>query len=295
MRDFKSRSLENSELMLVSHSDCNDENKMKNLRIWFEDTTATNVKLINRIVFYFAAHLCSSTMNCTTSNQPWCFEENQEVTWHIFQNHQHHHQNLELQQNQGSCDVGGVLGAESSNEDFVSQTTSKTAEVNQLGGVFVNGRPLPISLRYKIVELANQGIRPCDISRQLKISHGCVSKILTRYSENGTILPGTIGGSRPRVTTPKVVEYIKSLKRLDPGIFAWEIRDRLITDQICDRANLPSVSSISRILRNKNKQPVSSPQTSSTDWYPIPYETPVPQDLNFQNNNNTNNYNSNFM
>ncbi|CAP21320.2 Protein CBR-PAX-1 [Caenorhabditis briggsae] len=96
-------------------------------------------------------------------------------------------------------------------------------------------------MRCKIVELARQGTRPCDISRQLKISHGCVSKILTRFSENGSIMPGTIGGSRPRVTTPKVVEYIRSLKRADPGIFAWEIRDRLISADICDRANLPSV------------------------------------------------------
>ncbi|CAI2353344.1 unnamed protein product [Caenorhabditis sp. 36 PRJEB53466] len=134
----------------------------------------------------------------------------------------------------------------------------KTAEVNQLGGVFVNGRPLPIEMRYKIVELARQGTRPCDISRQLKISHGCVSKILTRFSENGTIMPGTIGGSRPRVTTPKVVEYIRGLKRADPGIFAWEIRDRLISDDICDRANLPSVSSISRILRTRMREAVST-------------------------------------
>uniref|UniRef100_A0A182S6J2 Paired domain-containing protein n=1 Tax=Anopheles maculatus TaxID=74869 RepID=A0A182S6J2_9DIPT len=124
-------------------------------------------------------------------------------------------------------------------------------EVNQLGGVFVNGRPLPNSTRMRIVELARLGIRPCDISRQLRVSHGCVSKILARYHETGSILPGAIGGSKPRVTTPKVVTYIRELKQKDPGIFAWEIRDRLLSDGVCDKNNVPSVSSISRILRNK--------------------------------------------
>lgn len=103
----------------------------------------------------------------------------------------------------------------------------------------------------RIVELARLGIRPCDISRQLRVSHGCVSKILARYHETGSILPGAIGGSKPRVTTPKVVNYIRELKQRDPGIFAWEIRDRLLSEGICDKTNVPSVSSISRILRNK--------------------------------------------
>lgn len=95
------------------------------------------------------------------------------------------------------------------------------------------------------------GVRPCDISRQLRVSHGCVSKILARYNETGSILPGAIGGSKPRVTTPNVVKHIKMYKERDPGIFAWEIRDKLLADGVCDKYNVPSVSSISRILRNK--------------------------------------------
>ncbi|XP_037123807.1 paired box protein Pax-3b isoform X4 [Syngnathus acus] len=99
--------------------------------------------------------------------------------------------------------------------------------VNQLGGVFINGRPLPNHIRHKIVEMAHHGIRPCVISRQLRVSHGCVSKILCRYQETGSIRPGAIGGSKPKATTPDVEKRIEECKRENP------------------------VSSISRVMRNK--------------------------------------------
>ncbi|KAA8593746.1 hypothetical protein FQN60_004580 [Etheostoma spectabile] len=136
--------------------------------------------------------------------------------------------------------------------DYIVSTPLGQGRVNQLGGVFINGRPLPNHIRHKIVEMAHHGIRPCVISRQLRVSHGCVSKILCRYQETGSIRPGAIGGSKPKQgTTPDVEKRIEEYKRENPGMFSWEIRDKLLKDGICDRNNVPSVSSISRTMRSK--------------------------------------------
>ncbi|KAH7960937.1 hypothetical protein HPB49_025184 [Dermacentor silvarum] len=139
--------------------------------------------------------------------------------------------------------------------------------VNQLGGVFINGRPLPNHIRLKIVEMAAAGVRPCVISRQLRVSHGCVSKILNRYQETGSIRPGVIGGSKPRVATPDVEQRIEQYKKENPSIFSWEIRDRLIKDGVCDKTSAPSVSSISRVLRGSRYtgSPDHSPQRGGSD------------------------------
>lgn len=45
--------------------------------------------------------------------------------------------------------------------------------------------------------------------------------------------PGLIGGSKPKVATPAVVSKIEQYKRENPTIFAWEIRERLISEGKC--------------------------------------------------------------
>ena len=67
-----------------------------------------------------------------------------------------------------------------------------------------------------------------------------------RYYETGSFKAGVIGGSKTKVATPHVVDAIASYKRENPTMFAWEIRDRLLAEGICNQENVPSVSSINR-------------------------------------------------
>lgn len=79
-----------------------------------------------------------------------------------------------------------------------------------------------------------------------------MSKILGRYFETGTVKPRAIGGSKPRVATPQVVKKIALFKRECPSIFAWEIRERLMAEEVCDSEGVPSVSIPGRYIYLEN-------------------------------------------
>ena len=111
--------------------------------------------------------------------------------------------------------------------------------------------------------MAAQGTRPCAISRKLRVSHGCVSKILQRYAETGSIKPGSIGGSKPRLTTP-VIEAKMDQYRLEcPSILCYEIRRRLIDENVCDQQTAPSVSLIAKYLRKNESDEVAMAEKHS--------------------------------
>lgn len=40
---------------------------------------------------------------------------------------------------------------------------------------------------------------------------------------------------------------IEECRREKPGIYSWEIRERLLTSGVCDRLNVPTISTINRI------------------------------------------------
>ena len=120
---------------------------------------------------------------------------------------------------------------------------------NQFGRKFVDGQPLPDYIRLRITEMAEAGERHIEISRQLQVSLGCVSKILARYNETGEVLSRHNGGSKPKVCTSNVSSYVSKVLKKEPTIFAWNIREKLLSDKICDEKNVPSVSSINRMKK----------------------------------------------
>ena len=98
----------------------------------------------------------------------------------------------------------------------------------------------------------NEVVVPCSL-----VSFTCAAfchSLPCRFYETGSIKPGVIGGSKPKVATPKVVSKIEDYKQENPSIFAWEIRDRLLQETVCDKSNVPSVSSINRIVRTRAQQ-----------------------------------------
>ncbi|VDK74157.1 unnamed protein product [Litomosoides sigmodontis] len=149
--------------------------------------------------------------------------------------------------------VSDTAALTTSHHSFTFANIMGQGRVNQLGGVFINGRPLPQHIRLKIVEMATNGVKPCHISRQLRVSHGCVSKILYRYAETGSVSPGQIGGNpRSRKTILALEEHVARIRHERPTINAHEIRLTLIDKGICSRSNAPTISSIHKYMRERS-------------------------------------------
>lgn len=66
--------------------------------------------------------------------------------------------------------------------DTIKNVLAARTGTNQLGGFYANGRPLPAYLRERIIQMSSAGTKPCQISRELRVSHGCVSKILSKLA-----------------------------------------------------------------------------------------------------------------
>ena len=63
---------------------------------------------------------------------------------------------------------------------------------------------------------------------------------------------------RPRIINPNIAKRIEEYIKEQPGIYSWQIRDRLLQENICSLENIPSLSSISRLLNNYKRTTASA-------------------------------------
>lgn len=124
----------------------------------------------------------------------------------------------------------------------------RSSGTNQLGRIYSPGLPLSMLERENIVRLYQNGWKICDISKRLCVTHSCVSKILNRFRQTGSVKPKD--AKEGRVESPLVVAIRDYRYRLGMTRQS-EIREQLIADGICTRETAPSRSSINHILRTK--------------------------------------------
>ncbi|KAL3082924.1 hypothetical protein niasHS_010726 [Heterodera schachtii] len=92
--------------------------------------------------------------------------------------------------------VGPILGTRMRRKRNVDKASGRGT--NLYGRSYCPGRPLSMEERAQIIHLFHGGMKVNAISKQLCISHGCVSKIITRFRETGNLMPSSHSECRRR-------------------------------------------------------------------------------------------------
>ena len=113
------------------------------------------------------------------------------------------------------------------------------------------GRAIPDEVRSAIVEryLENKSIR--NIAQEVNLSYQTVSNIVDLWIETGSVEPRNKRAAPTRARkarTDHIISFIEYLKQKQPSIYGKEIQQQLLINNVCLPENIPSLSSISRIL-----------------------------------------------
>ncbi|CAI4227912.1 unnamed protein product [Auanema sp. JU1783] len=87
---------------------------------------------------------------------------------------------------------------------------------NRYGRPYISGRPLLTCDRKKILQLFQMGIKKIHIAKSLGITHSCVSKVLRKFHETGSIearVSRTASCSCPGSSTDHDSRFCKHISR----------------------------------------------------------------------------------
>jgi transposase len=124
------------------------------------------------------------------------------------------------------------------------------ARRNKVNGLYFSGRPTDLQTRTKVLDMYLQGKAFSEISKTTGLTARGARKICQHYENSGSLTPCPLNGSERSILTNNVIQHIEYYKTCKPSIYNKEIRENLINEEVCTEQNVPSLSSISKSIRN---------------------------------------------
>ena len=125
------------------------------------------------------------------------------------------------------------------------------SEENKHGRIVEKGKPLPLTTRTLILKLHAEGLSYGKICAKTGVAKSTCHKLVEHFaSSDGSVGPKERKKMSPTKLTPDVLLFIEYEIEKKPSIYYKEIRQKLLRNNVCTPANLPSVSLICRAVKN---------------------------------------------
>ena len=112
------------------------------------------------------------------------------------------------------------------------------------------GKALPNKVRNEIIERYIINESYTSVSRNLNLPYKTISNIVELWIETGSIEARTKKIHKRTARTDDSIAFIEYLKSEKPSMYGKKIQQELLRDNVCLPHNVPSLSSISRILKS---------------------------------------------
>lgn len=113
------------------------------------------------------------------------------------------------------------------------------------------GKATPFKLREEIILALNQGARVFEVCNRFKVSRSHVYKLAKQFQEHGDVHEKVRPGQPPQCLRDSVLNVVETWKLVKPSLQTREVRQKLLSYEICEEGNLPALSTINDGLRLK--------------------------------------------
>ncbi|CAG2197211.1 unnamed protein product [Mytilus edulis] len=123
---------------------------------------------------------------------------------------------------------------------------------NSFGRYYEVGKATNVVTRKTILDMYLSGNHTCAfISKHCAVSHNTVRNVIDKYQLDGSVSPVKYQHGATRLKSSEdIVQAIRYYKFRKPSIYGKEIQSTLLSDGVTTNDRLPSLSTISKILRN---------------------------------------------